>query len=96
MKIRVLQHSRIEKMRPLQKIVNVAQPMVDRHLVDINMQQSSTQACYINDNASTSKNPDTLVLGNHEESNGTEEIFINYTSSGEAYHHNTTIINSSF
>jgi hypothetical protein len=54
-------HSRIEKTRPLQKIVNVAQPMVDRHLVDINMQQSSTQACYINDNASTWKNPDTRI-----------------------------------
>jgi hypothetical protein len=28
---------RKEKMMPLQKIVNVGQPMVDRHLVDINV-----------------------------------------------------------
>jgi hypothetical protein len=27
--------SRKEKMRPLQKIVNMSQPVVDRHLVDI-------------------------------------------------------------
>jgi hypothetical protein len=60
--------SRKEKTMPLQKTVNVSQPMVDKHLVDINMLQSSTQACYINENASTSKNSDTLVLGNHEES----------------------------
>jgi hypothetical protein len=56
-------HPRKEKTRPLQKTVNVGQPMVDRHLVDINMSQSSTQARYINENASTSENPNTLVLG---------------------------------
>jgi hypothetical protein len=61
-------HSRKEKTMPLQKTVNVSQPVVDKHLVDINMLQSSTQACYINENASTSENSDTLVLGNHEES----------------------------
>jgi protein associated with RNAse G/E len=74
----------------------VGQPMVDRHLVDLNMSQSSTQARYINENASTSENPNTLVLGNHEESNGIEEISINYTSSGEVYNCSTTIVNSSF
>jgi hypothetical protein len=89
-------HPRKEKMMPLQKIVNVGQPMVDRHLVDINMSQSSTQARYINENASTSENPNTLVLGNHEESNEIEEISINYTSSGEVYNCSTTILNSSF
>jgi hypothetical protein len=70
--------------------------MVDRHLIDINMPQSSTQARYINENASTSGNPNTLVLGNHEESNGLEEISINYNSSGEVYDHSTIIVNSSF
>jgi hypothetical protein len=87
---------RKEKTRPLQKTVNVGQPVFDRHIVDINMPQTSTQACYINKNASTSENPDTLVLGNHEESNGIEEISINYTSSREVYDCNTTIVNSSF
>jgi hypothetical protein len=34
---------RKEKMRHLQKIVNVSQPMVDRHPMDTNIPQSSTQ-----------------------------------------------------
>jgi hypothetical protein len=42
---------RIDKTGPIQKTVNVSHPMVDRHLVDIS--QSSTQACYRNENAST-------------------------------------------
>jgi hypothetical protein len=88
--------SRKENTRPLQKTVNVDQPVVDRHLVDINMTQSNTQVRYINGNASTSENPDTLILGNCEESNGIEEISINYTSSGEVYDRSTTIVNSSF
>jgi hypothetical protein len=74
--------------------VNVSQPRVDRHLVDI--PQSSTQACYRNENASTSKNPDALILGNHEVSTGIQEISINYTSSGEVYDRSTTIINPYF
>jgi hypothetical protein len=75
---------------PLQKIVNVSQPRVDRHLVDI--PQSSTQACYRNENASTSENPDALVLGNHDASIGIQEISINYTSFGEVYDCSTTIV----
>jgi hypothetical protein len=68
--------------------------MVDRHLMDI--PQSSTQACYRNENASTSGNPNALVLGNHETSTGIQEISINYTSSGEVYDRSTTIINLYF
>jgi hypothetical protein len=52
---------RKEKMRPLQKIVNVTQPVVDRKLVDIS--QSSTQVCYRNKNASTSEN---MMISNWE------------------------------
>jgi hypothetical protein len=88
--------TRKEKTMSLQKIVNVDQPVVDRHLVDINMPQSSTQAHYINKNSSILENTDILILRNHKESNGIEEVFINYTSSGEVYDHNTIIINSSF
>jgi hypothetical protein len=86
-------HSRIERMRSLQKIVNVSQPMIDRHIVNINMPQSRTQARNVNDNASTSENPNTPVLGNHVESNGIEEISINDTSSKEVYDLSTTIAN---
>jgi hypothetical protein len=85
---------RKEKMRPLQKIVNVSQPIVNKHLVDI--PQSSTQARYRKESASTSKNPDALMLGNHEASTGIQEICINYTSSGEVYDCSTTIVNSCF
>jgi hypothetical protein len=88
--------TRKEKTISLQKIVNVDQPVVDRHLVDINMPQSSTQAHYINENSSILENTDILILRNHKESNGIEEISINYTRSREVYDHNTIIINSSF
>jgi hypothetical protein len=81
-------------MRHLQKIVNVNQPRVDRHLVDI--PQSSTQAHYRNENASMLENPDALVLGNHETSTVIQEIFINYTSSGEVYDRSTIIVNPCF
>jgi hypothetical protein len=74
--------------------VNVSQPRVDRHLMDIS--QSSTQARYRNKNASTSENLNALVLGNHEASMGIQEISINYTSSGEIYDHSTTIVNPCF
>jgi hypothetical protein len=68
---------RKEKTRHIQKIVNVSQPVVDRHPVDTNIPHSSTQMCYINENTRTSENPDELVLGNHETSNGIKEISIN-------------------
>jgi hypothetical protein len=74
--------------------MNVNQPVVDRHLMDI--PQSSTQARYRNENASTSKNPDALILGNHETSMGIQEISINYTNSGEVYDRSTIIINLCF
>jgi hypothetical protein len=86
--------ARKEKSSLLQKIVNVSQSRVDRHLLDI--PQSSTSACYRNENASTSENPDALILGNHETSTGIQEIFINYTSFREVYDRSTTIVNSCF
>jgi hypothetical protein len=46
--------------------------------------------------ARTSETSNTVVLGNHEESNKTQEITINNTSSGELYDHNTMIENSCF
>jgi hypothetical protein len=86
--------ARKEKSSLLQKIVNVSQSRVDRHLLDI--PQSSTQACYRNENASTSKNSDALILGNYETSTGIQEIFINYTSFREVYDRSTTIVNPCF
>jgi hypothetical protein len=74
--------------------MNVSQPGVDRHLV--NIPQSSTQARYRNENASTSENLDALVLGNHDTSTSIQEISINYTSSEEVYDHSTIIVNPCF
>jgi hypothetical protein len=76
--------------------VNVSQPVVNRHLVDNNILKSSTQARYRNENASTSKNPDDLILGNHEASTGIQEIFINYTSFREVYDSSTIVANPCF
>jgi hypothetical protein len=64
--------------------------------MDNNILQSSTQACYRNKNASTSKKPDDPVLGNHETSIEIQEISINCTSSGEVYDRSITIINLCF
>jgi hypothetical protein len=85
---------RKEKMRPLQKIVNVSQPVVARHLVDT--PQSSTQSRHRKESASMSENPDALILENHETSAGMQEISINYTSSGEVCDRSTTITNTCF
>jgi hypothetical protein len=74
----------------------MSQLVIDRHLVDNNIPQSSTQARYINENARTSKNHDDIVLGNHETSKGIQEISINYISSGEVYDRSTIIVNSCF
>jgi hypothetical protein len=43
-----------------------------------------------------SEDPDSLVLGNHDEFHGVQEIFINYTSPGELFDHTTTVVNSCF
>jgi hypothetical protein len=43
-----------------------------------------------------SEDPDSLVLENHDEIHGVQEISINYTSSGELFDHTTTILNSCF
>jgi hypothetical protein len=46
--------------------------------------------------AGGSKDPDSLVLENHDEFYEVQEISINYTSSGELLDRTTTVINSCF
>jgi hypothetical protein len=46
--------------------------------------------------AGGSEDPDSLVLGNHDEFHGVQEISINYTSSVELLDRTTTIVNSCF
>jgi hypothetical protein len=42
------------------------------------------------------KDLDSLVLGNHDEFYGVQEIFINYTSFGELFNRSTMVVNSCF
>jgi hypothetical protein len=46
--------------------------------------------------AGGSKDPDSLVLKNHDEIHGVQEISINYTSSGELFDHTTIVVKSYF
>jgi hypothetical protein len=86
---------RKERKRPSKKEVNTSQPMVERHLVDTEHPQYSTQVRNINE-AGTSENPCSLVLENHEEPQGIKEISINYTNSRETYDRSTTVVNTCF
>jgi hypothetical protein len=62
----------------------VIQPEVERHHINANDSQSSSQARYTNETR-ISEIPDNLVLENLEASKGIEEISINYTSSRKVY-----------
>jgi hypothetical protein len=46
--------------------------------------------------AGGSEDPDSLVLGNHDEFYGVQKISINYTSSGELLDRTTMVVNSCF
>jgi hypothetical protein len=46
--------------------------------------------------AGGSEDPDSLILGNHDEFHGMQEISINYTSSGELLDRTTMVVNSCF
>jgi hypothetical protein len=43
-----------------------------------------------------SEDPDSLVLGNHDEFHGVQEISINYTSPEELFDHTIMVVNSCF
>jgi hypothetical protein len=81
---------RKKKSKAPKKSKNVVQSEVEQHHLNANDPQSSSQAHYTNETR-TSEIPNNLVLGNHEASKGTEEISINYTSSGKIYDRSTTI-----
>jgi hypothetical protein len=46
--------------------------------------------------AGGSEDTDSLVLGNHDEFHGVQDISINYTSYGELFDCHTTVLNSCF
>jgi hypothetical protein len=51
---------------------------------------------HITEQAGGSEDPDSLVLGNHDEFHGVQEIFINYTNSGELLDRTKMVVNSCF
>jgi hypothetical protein len=48
------------------------------------------------EHAGGSEYPDSLILGNHNEFYGMQEISINYTSSGELLDYTTKVVNLCF
>jgi hypothetical protein len=77
------------------KKVNASQPKVDGHEVD-SINPWPNLHVHTIEQAGGSKDPDSLVLGNHDEFHGVQEISINYTSFGELFDHTTTVVNSCF
>ena len=51
---------------------------------------------HTNNSAETSKNLDSIVVGNNEESQGVMEISTNFINSGESFNRKTTIIDNNF
>jgi hypothetical protein len=77
------------------KKVNASQPKVDGHQVDVINLLPSPHVC-TTEQAGGSEDPDSLVLGNHDEFHGVQEISINYTSSGELLDRTIMVVNSCF
>jgi hypothetical protein len=77
------------------KKVNASQPKVDGHQVDM-INPRPNPHMHTTEQAGGSEYPDSLILGNHDEFDGVEEIFINYTSSKKLLDRTTTVVNSCF
>ena len=79
--------------------VNAGQLNVDKHLmgsihpVEGQPPQPSSSMHKL---TGTSEHPDSIVLGNHEESLGVQEISINYVDSGESFDRKTTTVDIYF
>jgi hypothetical protein len=77
------------------KKVNTSQPKVDGYQVDVINPRSSPHV-HTTEQSGGLEDSDSLVLGNHEEFHGVQEISINYTSSGELLDRSTIVVNSCF
>jgi hypothetical protein len=82
--------------------VNVGQPRVDiqpsvekGHLKDVHHPGPSTSV-HTNVGVGTSKHLDSIVEGNHDESEGIDEISTNYVETGESFNRNTTNVDIFF
>ena len=81
--------------------VNVGQPQVDvqprveGHLKDVHHPGPSTNV-HTDIGAGASEHLDSIVVGNHDESEGIEEISTNYVESGESFNRKTTNVDIFF
>jgi hypothetical protein len=82
--------------------VNVGQPQVDiqpsvekGHLKDVHHPGPSTSV-HTNVGVGISEHLDSIVEGNHDESEGIEEISTNYVESGESFNRNSTNVDIYF
>jgi hypothetical protein len=85
----------------ISETVNANQPHVDRHQtvnqnnVDGQHLQPSS-VVHLNTDTRTSEYPDSIVMGNHEESIGIREISTNYSETGISYDRKTTVVDTFF
>jgi hypothetical protein len=77
------------------KKVNTSQPKIDGHQVDM-INPWPIPHVHTTEQAGGSEDPDSLILGNHDEFHRVQEISINYTSSGKLLDHTTVVVNSCF
>jgi hypothetical protein len=69
--------------------------MVDGHQVDVITPRPSPHM-HITEQAGGSEDHNSLILGNHDEFHGVQEISINYTSFEELLDRTTMVVNSCF
>ena len=83
------------------KTGNATQPLVERHLEDIQCpvdrcDPQSSSVMRINTKAGTSKDPRSIISGSHDESLRLDKITINFIETGESYNHKSIIVNIYF
>jgi hypothetical protein len=88
-------HPKTTRKSSSSKKVNVSQPKVDRHQVDMINPRSSPHV-HTTEQAGASKDPDSFILRNHDEFHGVQEISINYTSSRELLDRTIMVVNTCF
>ena len=79
--------------------VNVNQPSVDNHQMGNEHpveERPPPSSSVVHSMTGTSENPDSIVLGNHDQSTRVNEISTNYIDSGESYNRKSTIVDIYF
>jgi hypothetical protein len=83
------------------KTGNITQPLVEKHLEDIQCpadrsDPQSSSVMRINTKNGISEDSRSIVLGSHDESLRVDKIAINFTETGESYNHKSIIVDIYF